>query len=78
MDFAAVKQSMMDFSQPTNVEALDQVCRTFYTSVDMQMRSAAEDIMRSFQEHPDAWTRVDNILEKAQDSNTKFFALQVG
>lgn len=29
------------------------------------------------QEHPDAWTRVDAILEQSQNAQTRFFALQI-
>lgn len=40
-------------------------------------RSAAEKVLKAFQENPDAWTRVDTILEKGKTQQTKFFALQV-
>lgn len=40
-------------------------------------RGAAEQALKTFQEHPDAWTRVDAILEKAKTQQTKYFALQV-
>lgn len=33
--------------------------------------------MNGFKEHPEAWTHVDKILDKAQSPNTKFFALQI-
>lgn len=33
--------------------------------------------MNQFKQHPDAWTHVDKILEKAQNPNTKFYALQI-
>lgn len=41
-------------------------------------RDAAEKVLKAFQEHPEAWTRVDSILEKASTQQTKYFALQVG
>jgi hypothetical protein len=37
----------------------------------------ANDILNQFKQHPDAWTHVDKILEKAQSPNTKFYALQI-
>lgn len=40
-------------------------------------RTAAEGVLRKIQEHPDAWTRVDRILEASQSQQSKFFALQV-
>lgn len=33
--------------------------------------------MNQFKQHPDAWTLVDKILDKAQNANTKFYALQI-
>ena len=40
-------------------------------------RNAAESVLRKLQEHPEAWTRVDRILELSQSQQSKFFALQV-
>lgn len=40
-------------------------------------RTAAEQALKAFQEHPEAWTRVDAILEKAKAQQTKYYALQV-
>ena len=41
-------------------------------------RNAAENLLKQLQEHPEAWTRVDGILEQSKNQQTKFFALQVG
>lgn len=38
----------------------------------------AEAVLKQFQEHPEAWTRVDAILEASKNQQTKFFGLQVG
>lgn len=40
-------------------------------------RAAAEKALKAYQDHPDAWSRVDGILEQAKTQQTKFFALQV-
>jgi hypothetical protein len=40
-------------------------------------RVAAEQALKAFQEQPEAWTRVDSILDKATTQQTKYFALQV-
>lgn len=40
-------------------------------------RVAAENILKAFQEAPEAWTQVDKILDTAQTEQTKFFGLQV-
>jgi exportin-1 len=34
-------------------------------------------VLTQFQEHPDAWTRVDSILELSKSVNTKFYALGI-
>ena len=41
-------------------------------------RVAAEAVLKKLQEHPEAWTRVDAILEHSKSQQTKFFGLQVG
>ena len=38
---------------------------------------AAQEIMTTLKEHPDAWTRVDTILEFSQNQQTKYYALQI-
>lgn len=40
-------------------------------------RAAAEAVLRQLQQHPEAWTRVDAILEKSSSQQSKYFALQV-
>ena len=34
-------------------------------------------MLRELQKHPEAWTRVDRILELSQSQQAKFIALQV-
>lgn len=40
-------------------------------------RKIAENVLKKLQEAPDAWTRVDGILEQSKSQHSKFFALQV-
>jgi exportin-1 len=40
-------------------------------------RMQAEAVLKQLQEHPDAWTRVDAILEQTKNQQTKFYGLQV-
>ncbi len=40
-------------------------------------QKAAQALLNELQEHPDAWTRVDAILEFSQSANTKYFALKI-
>ena len=37
----------------------------------------AQEILTTLKEHPDAWTRVDTILEYSQNQQTKYYALQI-
>ncbi|KAK9692768.1 Karyopherin transporter, variant 2, partial [Basidiobolus ranarum] len=37
----------------------------------------AQQVLTQFQDHPEAWTRVDAILEHSKASHTKFIALQI-
>ena len=47
-------------------------------SIDaLWQRIASESVLRELQKHPEAWTRVDRILELSQSQQAKFIALQV-
>lgn len=46
-----------------------------YTSRDENQRKQINAFMTQFQEHAQAWTRVDAILERTQCEQSKFFAL---
>ena len=37
----------------------------------------AQEVLTSLKEHPDAWTRVDTILEYSSNQQTKYYALQI-
>eukprot|EP00667_Euglena_gracilis_P000862 EG_transcript_863 len=37
----------------------------------------AQAVLTKFQEHPEAWTRVDKVLETSQNPHSKYFALQI-
>ena len=40
-------------------------------------RTAAESVLKQLQANPDAWQRVDTILETSTSQQSKFFAMQV-
>jgi len=40
-------------------------------------RAAAESVLLQFQQHPDAWTRVDTILSESKMQQTRYIALKV-
>lgn len=48
-----------------------------FTCVCHYQRIAAQKVLTEFQDHPDAWSRVDSILEYSKNVNTKFYALGI-
>ena len=70
-------QSLLDFNQPNfDVPLLDQVVEFFFDGAH-PMHHDAHNLINKLQEHPQAWTRVDGILEKSRSDNTKFLALRI-
>lgn len=67
---------LLDFSQKLDIALLDKIVQCLYSSDGEQLR-LAQDILTTLKEHPDAWTRVDTILEFSQNQNTKYYALQI-
>jgi exportin-1 len=37
----------------------------------------AQEVLTTLKDHPDAWTRVDTILEYSSNQQTKYYALQI-
>eukprot|EP00301_Raphidiophrys_heterophryoidea_P005279 c12235_g1_i1.p1 GENE.c12235_g1_i1~~c12235_g1_i1.p1 ORF type:complete len:135 (-),score=36.17 c12235_g1_i1:761-1165(-) len=60
---------------PQKVRLLDEIVGA--VSGDPQRSKDAQAILTQFQDHPDAWTTVDKILDNSLSPETKFFALQV-
>uniref|UniRef100_A0AAZ3P275 Exportin 1 n=1 Tax=Oncorhynchus tshawytscha TaxID=74940 RepID=A0AAZ3P275_ONCTS len=63
-------QQLLDFSQKLDINLLDNVVNCLYHGVGTQQR-LAQEVLTQLKEHPDAWTRVDTILEFSQSMNTK-------
>ncbi len=72
----ATAAQILNFSQPLDIQLLDQVVAVMYTSTGSEQK-LAEKILSSLKEHPEAWTRVDSILEFSSSQQTKYFALQI-
>ncbi|RXM97568.1 Ubiquitin carboxyl-terminal hydrolase 34 [Acipenser ruthenus] len=64
-------RQLLDFSQKLDINLLDSVVNCLYHGEGPQQRMAQE-VLTHLKEHPDAWTRVDTILEFSQNMNTKF------
>ncbi|KAM3964188.1 exportin-1 emb [Aphomia sociella] len=67
---------LLDFNQKLDITLLDNIVGCLYSTVGEQQR-IAQDILTALKEHPDAWTRVDTILEYSQNQETKYYALQI-
>jgi len=46
-------------------------------NVSLLQQRMAQEVLTTLKEHPDAWTRVDTILEYSQNQQTKYYALQI-
>jgi len=69
--------SLLNFANALDIKLLDATINAVFFSQNPQERDQAQRILAQFQEHPDAWTRVDTIIETSQNQNTKYFALQI-
>ncbi|XP_035225153.1 exportin-1-like, partial [Stegodyphus dumicola] len=73
MDQAA---RLLDFTQKLDINLLDNVVNCMYTGEGAQQK-IAQEVLTALKEHPDAWTRVDAILEFSKNQQTKYYGLQI-
>lgn len=69
-------KKLLDFNQKLDISLLDNIVSCLYSSQGEQLR-LSQEILTRLKEHPDAWTRVDSILEFSQNQQTKYYALQI-
>ncbi|KAL0267451.1 UNVERIFIED_CONTAM: hypothetical protein PYX00_009718 [Menopon gallinae] len=67
---------LLDFSEKLDINLLDNVVVCMYNGAGEQQK-VAQEILTHLKEHPEAWTRVDTILEYSSNLQTKYFALQI-
>ena len=84
---------LLDFSQRLDISLLvsgnnkggnfsnihshqDNVVTAMYASSGTEQKMA-EEVLTTLKEHPDAWTKVDTILEFSNNQQTKYYALQI-
>lgn len=67
---------LLDLSQRLDIGLLDTVVACMYNGHGQQQHMAQE-ILTNLKEHPEAWTRVDTILEFSSNQQTKYYALQI-
>lgn len=71
-------EDLLDFTKDFDTGLLDRIVSAFYDGKGTsQERKEAEQILKKFQEHPDSWTRADQILQHAQNPQSKYLALSV-
>ncbi|KAJ7685024.1 CRM1 C terminal-domain-containing protein [Mycena polygramma] len=69
-------EALLDFSRDFDVSLMDKVAMAFYRSTGAEQQ-LAQQVLTQFQEHPDAWTRVPDILERATFPQAKYIGLQI-
>jgi len=67
---------LLDFNQKLDIGLLDRVVGTLYSGSGDQQKMAQE-VLTTLKDHPDAWTKVDTILEFSVNQQTKYYALQI-
>ncbi|KAF9476337.1 hypothetical protein BDN70DRAFT_995761 [Pholiota conissans] len=67
---------LLDFSREFDVGLMDKVVMAFYTGVGPEQQMA-QQVLTQFQDHPDSWTRVPDILEKSSFPQAKYIGLQI-
>lgn len=67
---------LLDFNQKLDISLLDDIVECMYLGKGPEQRMAQE-VLTTLKEHPDAWTRVDTILEYSGNQQTKYYALQI-
>lgn len=68
--------ALLDFSQKMDINLLDSVVVSMYAG-NGETQRVAQEVLTTLKEHPDAWTRVDTILEYSTNQQTKYYALQI-
>lgn len=67
---------LLDFSKEFDVGLIDRVAMAFYTGSGAEQQ-LAQQVLTQFQEHPDSWTRVPDILERSSFPQSKYIGLQI-
>lgn len=68
--------ALLDFNQKLDINLLDSVVISMYAG-NGETQRIAQEVLTTLKEHPDAWTRVDTILEFSSNQQTKYYALQI-
>eukprot|EP01083_Nonionella_stella_P011072 31501_1 len=66
-------EAILNFSQPLDVQLLDRCVTQFYSNPAREV----QEVLIQFQNHPDAWTKVDAILQNSSNDQSKMLALNI-
>lgn len=69
-------EALLNFNDPIDVTLLDQVVSVMYHGAGPEQQRA-QKVLSQLQEHPDAWQRVDRILERSKNAPTRYYGLQI-
>ncbi|EIN03634.1 hypothetical protein PUNSTDRAFT_47982 [Punctularia strigosozonata HHB-11173 SS5] len=69
-------EAILDFNQEFDVGLLDKIVMAFYTGAGAEQQQA-QQILTRFQEDPNSWTRVPDILERSSFPQSKYIGLQI-
>lgn len=69
-------EGLLDFSRDFDVGLMDRVVRVFYTGAG-QEQQMAQQVLTQFQEHPESWVRVPDILDQSTVPQAKYIGLQI-
>jgi len=75
-DFAVLVNKEIPWSID-KIKLLDEAVKLFYSNPSHPMAMEVGNLLVQLKEDPDLWEAADAILENAEDSNTKFLALQL-
>ncbi|CAL1704171.1 unnamed protein product [Somion occarium] len=67
---------LLDFSREFDVPLMDKVVMAFYSGAG-QEQQLAQQVLTQFQENPEAWTKVPDILEHSTFPQAKYIGLQI-
>ncbi|VDC00641.1 unnamed protein product [Peniophora sp. CBMAI 1063] len=70
-------EALLDFTREFDPQLLDQVVQALYTGAGGKDQQLAQQVLTQFQDSPDAWTRVPDIMERCTFPQTKFIGLAI-
>eukprot|EP01132_Coremiostelium_polycephalum_P002416 gene2416-2983_t len=77
MELDRASNSNSNNNNNNNSNTFNNTNTTSTTTPPNNSMQAAATVLTQFKEHPDSWMRVDSILERSQNPQTKFFGLVI-